>query len=246
MLASPHNCPTRTSLEGLAQGQLPPAETAALAAHVEQCESCSDVLAGIAADIAGGVRSPRDRARQGPARRPWPILVIAAAGAVLLGFLLAREGREPTVLTSTTPAAPWFSVRAFARVSEEIQELGGRAVLHPGDRVRLAVDAARDGFLLVVSIDAQGNARALFPTHGGGSGAFRARDRGFLPEVLPIHATPGRERWFALYTASPMGRDEVSAAARRALAGTPDLAAMVRLPLEKAEQWTLLVEKRPR
>lgn len=249
MAAEEPACPDETSLEALVQGRLPPALANPLAAHVESCERCAELAAELARGFADAARGRRERRPAGSpgasgTRRRGPLLVALGAGALLLLLVSVRLDREPQVTYTPAPGAQSsLRVRAFARSGEEIRELREKATLRAGDRVRLMVDSAAPGFLLVVVCGPRQEVRAFFPTRGHQSQAFGLERRGFLEGALEVGPEPGPERIFALFTTSPISVEAVREATGRGLSEDGGLRLLTRLPLPGAQQWTLLLEK---
>jgi serine/threonine protein kinase len=100
-------------------------------------------------------------------------------------------------LAASHPAAGWRS-RDLKKVPRPPEQVG----LRTGDRVRVEVAAARDGFVMVFNVGPTGNLNLLWPEQPPGSAVVAGRPL----EVLDVELTPpaGRERLFALWSRDPL------------------------------------------
>ena len=79
-------CPDDTAVAAMVDGTLPPAERAALEAHLDSCADCYEVLASTARFEAEEEEAVEARP---PARAPRRAPVIAAAAVILLAVACA-------------------------------------------------------------------------------------------------------------------------------------------------------------
>lgn len=76
----------------------------------------------------------------------------------------------------------------------------------PGDRIRFEVLAPRAGYVAIVGIDGTGMATVYVPEHDRDPVRIEP-SRGLLPGAIELDATPGEERFYALFSAAPFELD---------------------------------------
>lgn len=148
--------------------------------------------------------------RQEKTKNWWKWLVpasaLAAAAAVLVFLRPGDDDSKPVDdiqvkgddITLVVHVATEGGSRRVA-TGDEVQ---------PGDRLRFEVNAAKPGFLAVVGIDGSGQLTVYHPGNGTGPMSFDPR-AGVLPGAISLDATPGEERFFALYSQRPFAFDTV-------------------------------------
>lgn len=70
----------------------------------------------------------------------------------------------------------------------------------PGDRIRFEVRAPRAGFVAIAGIDGSARATVYVPEHDREPIAYDPARDGVLPGAIELDATPGDERFYALFS----------------------------------------------
>jgi hypothetical protein len=176
-------------------------------------------LAGI--DVDAEVRLIRARASLMPAPRRWwrwalPAVLAAAAAAIFV-FVIRPKGDDDDVLVKGEPVTLTIH-RAEASGS---RPLASGDVVHPGDRIRFEVTAAKKGYIAIVGLDGSGATTVYFPFASSVPVDFDPAAGPVLPGAIQLDATPGDERFFAIYALQPFSIDTVitQLRARRAFSG---------------------------
>jgi hypothetical protein len=132
-------------------------------------------------------------------------LVVPAAPAAAVGLRVTvarREGGGAYVPVATTHPRP----AGMARDLKKVPPLPARAGVRTGDRVRIEVEADRDGFVTVFNVGPAGQLNLLYPepTPAGAAPPSLAANRPL--HVLDVVLTPpvGVERLFAVWSRAPL------------------------------------------
>ena len=172
-------------------------------------------------DIDAEVRLIRARASMMPVPKRWwrwalPAVLAAAAAAIFI-FVIRPKSSDDDIIVKGEPVTLTIH-RAEAAGS---RPLASGDVVHPGDRIRFEVTAAKKGYVAVVGIDGSGATTVYFPFASSVPVDFDPAAGAVLPGAIQLDATPGDERFFAVYGLEPFSVDTVVAAlrARRALPG---------------------------
>jgi len=168
-------------------------------------------------DVAAELRAIEQRvARAAPARQRWrPVRWVASAGAVaaaaavVLLLVVARgpaghEPRDDDDLRTKGDSVALIMYVAGAEGAGRRLATGDPA--RPGDRVRFEVRVPDRGYVAIVGIDGPGNATIYYP-FGGHEPAAIDPSGGVLPGAIALDATPGVERFYAVYAARPFALD---------------------------------------
>jgi hypothetical protein len=196
--------------EVMAGGAKPP--------HLESCDTCNARVARLRTH-ADGVRARPDfsrvRARvlSEAARRPsrptaswlsgWLLVPVLASLAMVVLLRGPLSGDTPG--TVPLPATPGLRVKGPPGV-ELLRLVDGQVnpVLREGDEVALRLRSGGRRYALVVSVDAQGQVEALWPSGAEHSGELDAEQPAPLFQV-----TRGDFAVHAIYSESPLSLDEV-------------------------------------
>jgi hypothetical protein len=81
-------------------------------------------------------------------------------------------------------------------------------IVTAGDRLRFEINAGKPGFVAIVGIDGSGTPTVYHPAEGSNAAAFDPKDR-VLPGAIELDATPGDERFFAIYSETSFALDVV-------------------------------------
>ncbi len=97
-----------------------------------------------------------------------------------------------------------------------------------GDRLRFEINAGKPGFVAVVGIDGSGKASIYYPDADAVAGGRRTPTpfdpaQRLLPGAIELDATPGDERFFALYAERPFSLDVVVPALSSKAALPPEI-----------------------
>jgi hypothetical protein len=228
-------------VERLHQGDLPPAEAAAVRARLAEEGGLSrlDALARDDAHFAKSHPAPpavaeirRRAAERAPARVAprrlflFAVPLAAAAAAVLALRLPAFRGEEDIRFKG---ASPHLAIHRQGGGSDP-EPLAAGARVRAGDVLQLSVVSAGRPYGVVVSVDGRG----VVTRHGPGDGAVAARlpAQGAVPldHAYRLDDAPAFERFFLVTGGSPFAIEPVLEALRRlaaegsARSGAPALA----------------------
>jgi len=85
----------------------------------------------------------------------------------------------------------------------------------PGTRIRFEVNASKPGYIAIVGIDGTGQSTVYYPFGAAQPIYVDPKTNSLLPGAVELDATPGDERFFAVYAAQPFALDDVMTALRR-------------------------------
>jgi hypothetical protein len=151
-------------------------------------------------------------ARAAPEKRVWwrwlvPASALAAAAAVLL--VLLRRGDSPTQRDPDIQVkGDDISLIVHLATGDGSKRLASGDLVAAGDKIRFEVNAAKAGYIAVVGIDGSGALSIYHPGNGTGPIAFDPQAR-LLPGAIALDATPGEEKFYALYSPTPFAFDTV-------------------------------------
>jgi hypothetical protein len=209
---------TDVELERLLAGDLPAARAAELEAKATAADRArlDELRADNAAFLAGvdvaaevraigkklGVIEPDRRGRATWWRWLWAGGALAAAAAVVLVIALRRDGER--VDDIGIKGADIALV-----IHTEHGRLATGDAVDPGTKIRFEIATPPQGFVAVVGVDGAGQTTVYFPY--GKRDAAPAQP-GLLPGAIQLDATPGAERFYAVYAARPFAIDAVAPA----------------------------------
>jgi hypothetical protein len=155
--------------------------------------------------VANKASEPRER-------RAWwkwfaPASALAAAAAAVLVFLRPGDD-EPKLIDDIQVKGDDITLVVHVAAEGGSRRVTSGDEVMPGDRLRFEVNAAKPGYLAVVGIDGSGQLTVYHPGNGTGPMSFDPR-AGVLPGAIALDATPGEERFFALYSETPFAFDIV-------------------------------------
>ena len=170
--------------------------------------------------------------RMTPEKRSWlrwfiPVSALAAAAAVVLVVIRrGNDGPGPGIGDDTQVKGSEISLVVHRASGDGSTRLATGDAVHPGDRIRFEINAGKPGFVAVIGIDGTGQPTIYHPDHGTAPVAFDPKEH-LLPGAIELDATPGDEKFFAIYGERPFAFDVV----------VPALATGTSLPtgLSKAE-----------
>ena len=178
-------------------------------------------------DVDNEVRRIQQRvARAAPEpRRVWwkwlaPAGALVAAAVVLV---VVRRGDPPTQPDDDIGVkGDEISLIVHVQAGDTSRRLASGDAVIPGDKIRFEVNAAKPGYVAVVGIDGSGALTVYHPGNGTGPVAFDPKAR-VLPGAIALDATPGDERFYALYSEQPFAFDTVLPAIEQNQPLPPDI-----------------------
>ena len=226
---------TDVELERHLAGDLPEARfseaTAADPARLGELRAESEAFLR-SVDVDLEVKRIHQRAlRMTPEKRSWlrwfiPVSALAAAAAVIL--VVIRRGNEGSGggLGDTQVKGDEISLVVHRASGDGSTRLATGDAVHAGDRIRFEINVGKSGFVAIIGIDGTGQPTIYHPDHGTAPVAFDPKEH-LLPGAIELDATPGDEKFFAIYGERPFAFDVV----------VPALATGTSLPpgLSKAE-----------
>ena len=155
-------------------------------------------------DIDMEVRRIEQRVARQP-RRAWfrwaaPLGALAAAAAVALVLI-----RRPAVNDQGD------DIQTKGGIALVIHTAGGSTLatgdsVAAGERIRFEVAGTQAGFVAVIGTDSAGTRTVYYPYGGSQAVAIGDRDR-VLPGAIQLDATPGDERFVAVFSTRPFALD---------------------------------------
>lgn len=131
--------------------------------------------------------------------------LLAAAAAVLIVVTRTRE---------RTPGDDDIGVKGDGIslvIHTESRRLASGDTVHPGERIRFEINAARRGYVTVIGIDGAGTRTTYYPYGGAAAAAIDPTESRVLPGAIQLDATPGDETFYAVYAAHPFTTAEALA-----------------------------------
>jgi hypothetical protein len=233
-------------LDALDLGALIPSEQARTHAHLETCERCRGDLAE--------TRAAHDRfraqlfPRRAPSLRPPRSAILrrlmlgtALLAAATVAVVLVARPRDQGPVLGMKGGPAW---QVFARHGERVFAVGDGARLAPGDQLRFALEPAGLRYLLVASVDGDGQVSVYYPYRGDQSGRLPPQMSFELPDSIRLDDARGPERVFALLSRAPLSAEPVRQALRALGARGPGaIRSQLVLPVAADVQLTSLFEK---
>ncbi|MDX2092479.1 MAG: DUF4384 domain-containing protein [Kofleriaceae bacterium] len=219
---------TDLELERFLAGDLPAARAAELDAkataadrtrldelRAEHQAFLAEVDVGAEVRAIGKKLGTLEPARKGRAtwwRWIWTGGALAAAAAVLLVIVL----RKGTTKIDEDTGIKGGDITLVVHVASngDSRRLASGDEVAPGARIRFEVATPKKGFVAVVGVDGAGETTVYFPYGGADAAAVDPHAGGLLPGAIALDATPGAERFFALYSEEPFALATVVPALR--------------------------------
>jgi hypothetical protein len=215
---------TDLELERFIAGDLPAARAAELEAKATAADRTrldelrAEHQAFLAeVDVAAEVRAigkqlgklePERKGRATWWRWIWTGGALAAAAAVLLVVVL-RKGTPTRGDDDTGIKGGDITLVVHVASNGESRRLASGDAVAPGARIRFEVATPKKGFVAVVGLDGAGVTTVYFPYGGAQAAAVEPDAGGLLPGAIALDATPGAERFLALYSEQPFALDAV-------------------------------------
>lgn len=151
--------------------------------------------------------------RMTPEKRSWlrwiiPASALAAAAAVIL-VVVKRGGDEPgRPPDDLSVKGDDISLVVHLASGDTSKRLMTGDTVHPGDKIRFELGGVKRGFVAVIGIDGTGQPTIYHPDGGAQPTAFDPTNR-LVPGAIALDATPGAERFFAIYSERPFAFEVV-------------------------------------
>lgn len=219
---------TDLELERVLAGDLPQSEldSKATAADRERLEALRTEHAALMSSIdvdaevrAIGRKMERLEAEPAPRRLAtwwrWVFsggALVAAAAALLI--VIGRRGDKPN---EDDIGVKGDGITLI--IHTESRRLATGDTVHPGERIRFEINAARKGFVTIIGIDGAGTKTTYFPYGASAAAAIDPNESRILPGAIALDATPGDETFFAVYATRPFTTDEAFAAVAKPTEG---------------------------
>jgi hypothetical protein len=94
-------------------------------------------------------------------------------------------------------------------IHTEARRLASGDTVQPGEKIRFEINAGRRGYVAIVGIDGAGAQTVYFPFQGTEPAAVDPTVATILPGAVKLDATPGDEKFYALYSEHPFLLDAV-------------------------------------
>ena len=197
----PGACPSQLQLDRLSGDEVTALERRRLEHHITGCPACERGVAQRAAERAEFVADPRLLARLSerasavpPARHRHRIAIavpaILCAAAVLL--VLRTRSSSPAIERRTVTKGGFEARLVIERDGELLPIAGAGGLVHPGDRLQVAISVQAPRFVAVYSIDGAGTVSRYVPID-----RVMLAMAGGAEQVLPnstiLDEVPGRE-----------------------------------------------------
>ena len=148
--------------------------------------------------------------------RPWWRWVfaggaLAAAAAAILFFVTRREIKPPAD-DDIGIKGDAIALIVHVATGAQSQPLKTGDTVEPGARIRFEINAGRRGYVAIVGLDGSGATTIYYPYNGSAPAAIDPRAERLLPGAIELDATPGDERFFAVFSERPFVLDPVVAA----------------------------------
>ena len=116
---------------------------------------------------------------------------LAAAAAAILLVVGRRGGGEPDLTTKGDVALVLHS---------STRRLATGDTVSPGERIRFEIDAGDPYYVAVIGLDGSGRTAVHFPFGAAASVLVDPRVDRVLPGAIELDATPGDEKFYAVYS----------------------------------------------
>ncbi len=126
---------------------------------------------------------------------------LAAAAAALLVF--SRRGPEVTREDDVITKGDGVGLVIHVATEGGSRQVATGDTVAPGAHIRFEIAASRRGYVAVVGIDGSGAATVYYPYGASQPAAIDPSIDRQLPGAIALDATPGDEKFFALYSEHP-------------------------------------------
>jgi hypothetical protein len=207
-------CLSALHLDRFALGELDDAAADEVRAHLKSCARCSQAVESMRP------REPLPPLRAVPVRpRSRAIRLAAAAAGLAAAASVLLMLRTPVPRERSKGSG--FALGMYVQHGGEVRRAAAGEEVAPGDAVRFTVTAPADGYVAVLSLDAQGRGSIYYPA-GPRAAPVPAGSDVALPLGTKLDATVGEERVVGLFCASPVELEPLRAALERGGSAFPD------------------------
>ncbi len=150
--------------------------------------------------------------RMTPGKRSWlrwliPASALAAAAAVILVVIRRTDDGAPSP-DELSVKGDDISLVVHLATGEGSKRLESGDTVHAGDKIRFELGGVKPGFVAVVGIDGTGQPSVYHSDGGTRPILFDPANR-LVPGAIELDATPGAERFFAIYSERPFAFEVV-------------------------------------
>lgn len=198
---------TDLELERCLAGDLPAARVAEIEASPPDRERLEALRAENAAflgtvDVAAQVRGIGRKLGEltPPRRAPWWRWVSIGGALAAAAALVLIVVRRPPSSTTRPDDIGIKGDDVSLIVHAPNRRLATGDTVKPGDKLRFEVVAGKPGYVAVVGVDGSGAPTVYVPFGGSAPVPFDPAGEKILPGAIALDATPGDERFFAVYS----------------------------------------------
>jgi hypothetical protein len=166
--------------------------------------------------------------RMTPEKRSWlrwfiPVSALAAAAAVILVVIRrGNDGTDTGNIDDIQVKGDDITLVVHRASGDGSTRLVTGDAVQSGDRIRFELNAGKPGFVAIIGIDGTGTPTIYHPDQGTAPIAFDPATK-LLPGAIELDATPGDEKFFAIYGERPFSFDVVVPALATGTALPPGL-----------------------
>jgi hypothetical protein len=132
----------------------------------------------------------------------------AAAAAVIL---LVGRREDPTDGDDIGLKGGEITLVVHAAGDAGSRTLASGDTIAPGTRIRFEVGSLKRGYVTVIGFDARGATTVYYPYGGAEAAVYDPKTGGLLPGAIAVDATPGAEKYFAVFSEQPFSVESVAA-----------------------------------
>lgn len=207
-------CLSALHLDRFVLGELDGPSADEVREHLKTCARCSQAVQSMRP------REPLPPLRAVPMRpRSRAIRLVAAAAGLAAAASVLLVLRPPGPRERSKGSG--FALGMYVQHGGEVRRAASGEEVAPGDAVRFTVTAPADGYVAVLSLDAQGRGSIYYPT-GPRAAPVSAGSDVALPLGTRLDATVGAERIVGLFCASPVELEPLRAALARGGNAVPE------------------------
>jgi len=206
-------CFSALHLDRFLLGELDEAAAEEIRAHLKTCAACRET----AESMRPRELLPPLRAVPSRPRRSIRLVAAVAGVAAAAGVLLILRPSGPRERSKGSG----FALGMYVQHGGEVRRAGSGEAIAPGDAVRFTVTAPSDGYVAVLSLDAQGRGSIYYPA-GSRAAPLVAGSDVALPLGTRLDSSVGEERIVGLFCASAIELEPLRAALERSALSIPD------------------------